>query len=120
VFLGIVDFISTFPAIFFVDRFGRRIFFMAGALGMMISHVVMAGIIVHYDGNFALPGGAVSGWVGVVFIWVNPPPLLATMALLTEILSSSVPTSPTLGVLLLGSRVPKFSPQVIAVRLSAL
>lgn len=69
--LGIVDFIFTFPAIFFVDRFGRRVFFMAGALGMMISHIVVAGIIGHYNGNFKAPGGSVAGWVGVVFIYVS-------------------------------------------------
>ena len=69
--LGIVDFIFTFPAIFFVDRFGRRIFFMAGALGMMISHIVVAGIVGHYDGNFKVPGGVAAGWVGVVFIYVR-------------------------------------------------
>jgi MFS family permease len=69
--LGIVDFIFTFPSIFFVDRFGRRIFFMAGALGMMISHIVIAGIVGHYDGNFKVPGGVAAGWVGVVFIYVR-------------------------------------------------
>ena len=73
--LGIVDFIFTFPAIFWVDRFGRRIFFMAGALGMMISHIVVAGIVGHYDGNFKVPGGVAAGWIGVVFIYVRFCPL---------------------------------------------
>lgn len=69
--LGVVDFVFTFPAIFFVDRWGRRIFLMAGALGMLISHCVVAGIVGHYDGNFDKSGGHVAGWVGIVFIWVR-------------------------------------------------
>jgi MFS family permease len=69
--LGVIDFLFTFPAIFFVDRFGRRKFLMAGAIGMMISHVVVAGILGHYGQNFNLAGGKVAGWVGIVFIWVS-------------------------------------------------
>lgn len=69
--LGVVDFIFTFPAIFWVDRWGRRKFFMAGALGMMISHSIVAAIVGHYDGNFNVPGGKAAGWVGVVFIYVR-------------------------------------------------
>jgi MFS family permease len=72
--LGVIDFLFTFPAIFFVDRFGRRKFLMAGAIGMLISHVVVAGILGHYEGNFGLPGGRVAGWVGIVFIWVRAFP----------------------------------------------
>jgi MFS family permease len=71
--LGVVDFVFTFPAIFWVDRWGRRKFFMAGALGMMVSHVIVAAIVGHYDGNFNVPGGKVAGWVGVVFIYVRLP-----------------------------------------------
>jgi MFS family permease len=67
--LGVVDFVFTFPAIFLVDRWGRRVFLMAGALGMLISHVVVAGIVGHYAGNFTGAGGAAAGWVGIVFIW---------------------------------------------------
>lgn len=69
--LGIIDFIFTAPAMFFVDRWGRRSFLMAGALGMFISQIVVAGITCHYDGNFNKPGGKVAGWVGIAFIWVS-------------------------------------------------
>jgi len=67
----VIDFIFTFPAIFFVDRFGRRKFLMAGALGMMISHVVVAGILGHYGSDFTLSGGKAAGWVGIALIWVR-------------------------------------------------
>ena len=69
--LGVVDVIFTLPAILFVDAWGRRIFLMVGALGMMVSHIVVAGITGHYDGDFQKAGGQAAGWVGVVFIWVS-------------------------------------------------
>ena len=69
--LGVVDVIFTLPAIIWVDAWGRRIFLMVGALGMVISHVVVAGITGHFAGNFQQAGGQVAGWVGVVFIWVS-------------------------------------------------
>ena len=46
---------------------------MAGALGMMVSHIIVAAIVGHYDGNFNVPGGKAAGWVGVVFIYVWLP-----------------------------------------------
>ena len=46
---------------------------MVGALGMMVSHAVVAGIVGHYDGNFDVPGGKAAGWAGVVFIYVRQP-----------------------------------------------
>lgn len=66
-----MDFLATFPAILYVDRFGRRIFFMCGAIGMGISHFVVASIVGHYAGNFKVPGGTAAGWIGVVFIYVS-------------------------------------------------
>lgn len=69
--LGVVDVIFTFPSIIWVDAWGRRIFLMVGALGMLVSHVVVAGITGHYNGDFTKAGGKAAGWVGVVFIWVS-------------------------------------------------
>ncbi|KAI5208151.1 hypothetical protein E4T39_01440 [Aureobasidium subglaciale] len=67
--LGAIDFPFTFPAISFVDRFGRRKFLMGGAIGITISHVVVAGILGHYGGNFKLAGGRAAGWIDIAFIW---------------------------------------------------
>ena len=78
--LGVVDFVFTFPAVFFVDRWGRRKFLMAGALGMLVGHVVVAGIVGHYAGDFSSSSAQAAGWVGVVFIYVSRnlrAPLLA-------------------------------------------
>ncbi len=117
--LGIVDFVSTFPAIFFVDRFGRRKFFMAGALGMMIGHVVVAGIVGHYDGNFKMPGGAAAGWIGVVFIYVSYPMLRTIVGPSDGAFRYSAPTSPIPGVQLHGSCQPRSSLRATAVKQSA-
>ncbi|RDW89682.1 hypothetical protein BP6252_01714 [Coleophoma cylindrospora] len=68
--LGVVDFLFTFPAIMFSDRWGRKAFLMSGAAGMALSHFIVAGIIGHYAGNFKVPGGAAAGWAGVIFIYV--------------------------------------------------
>ena len=118
--LGVVDFLFTFPAIFFVDRWGRRVFLMAGALGMLISHVVVAGIVGHYNGNFKVPGGAAAGWVGIVFIWVSSAQPSFNLFSSDSQYSSSAPTSPTLGVRLLGFWLLRFSPRPTAARRSAL
>lgn len=68
--LGVVDFVFTFPAVFFVDRWGRRKFLMAGALGMLVGHVVVAGIVGNYAGDFSSSSAQAAGWVGVVFIYI--------------------------------------------------
>jgi MFS family permease len=76
--LGIVDFIFTSPPMFFVDKWGRRTFLMAGALGMAVSHIIVAGILGHYGSNFNQAGGKAAGWVGIVFIWVRQPAAITT------------------------------------------
>lgn len=52
-----------------MDKFGRRKLLMAGALGMCVSHAIVAGIIGKYDGRFGESPGA--GWAGVAFIYVS-------------------------------------------------
>jgi hypothetical protein len=123
----VIDFLFTFPAIFFVDRWGRRIFLMAGALGMMVSHVVVAGIVGHYNGNFHKPGGGAAGWIGIVFIWVSTvPPIYFSrfksrgQQLTRMSISSLVPTSHIHGALSPGSWQPRSSPPVTEAKQSAL
>ncbi|KAL1629168.1 hexose transporter hxt5 [Neofusicoccum ribis] len=47
--LGAVNFVCTFPGLYFVDRFGRRPCLMAGALWMFMCFIVFASV-----GHFAL------------------------------------------------------------------
>ena len=54
VVIGIVNFASTFPAIYIVDRFGRRTCLLFGAAGMICCMVVFASVGVtrlHPDGD---------------------------------------------------------------------
>lgn len=67
--LGIVDFVFTFPAVIWLDRFGRRTCLMAGAIGTMVAHVIVAGITGYYNGNYS--NAPAAGWVGVAFIYVG-------------------------------------------------
>ncbi|KAI5806571.1 MFS sugar transporter [Peziza echinospora] len=66
--VGIVNCVFTIPAILYLDKFGRRNLLMVGALGMLMSHVIVAAISAKYDGKFASNPGA--GWAGVAFIYI--------------------------------------------------
>lgn len=66
--VGIVNVVCTIPAILYLDLLGRRKTLIIGALGMTISHVVVAGIIGKYGDSFADHKAA--GWAGVAFIYI--------------------------------------------------
>lgn len=66
--VGIVMFVATIPAVIFIDKLGRRPLLIAGAIGMAISHFVVAGIIGGYEGE--IDQHKVAAWVAVVFIWI--------------------------------------------------
>lgn len=65
---GILQIISTLPAVLFLDKFGRKSFLITGAVGMCICHVCVAAI----DGSFEndWPGHRGAGWASIVFIWL--------------------------------------------------
>ncbi|EFE31798.1 MFS monosaccharide transporter, putative [Trichophyton benhamiae CBS 112371] len=65
---GIINCISTLPALFWIDRLGRRMLLMCGAAGTFISLVIVGAIIGAYGSNFK--AHAAAGWVGVVFIYL--------------------------------------------------
>jgi hypothetical protein len=63
--------LATIPAVLYIDQLGRKPVLIAGALGMGISHLIVAGLYGHYgptgwSGN----SGKVAGWVAVVFVWI--------------------------------------------------
>lgn len=62
---GIVNSLSTLPALFLIDRVGRRFLLMAGALGTFVSLIIVAGMVGGFDGD-----NAAAGWVGIAFVYI--------------------------------------------------
>ncbi|CZR67022.1 probable transporter (major facilitator superfamily) [Phialocephala subalpina] len=65
---GIVNTLSTLPALFLIDKVGRRPLLMCGAFGTMVSLVIVAGIIGSYGDELVNHKSA--GWAGIAFIYI--------------------------------------------------
>ncbi|KAH6686943.1 general substrate transporter [Plectosphaerella plurivora] len=65
---GIVNTLSTLPALFLIDRVGRRPLLMCGAIGCAISLAVVGGIV----GGFgeSLVSNKAAGYAGMAFIYI--------------------------------------------------
>jgi MFS family permease len=66
---GIVNCLSTLPALFFIDRVGRRPLLMCGAAGTFVSLVIVGSIVGAYGDRLA--DNKAAGWVGILFIYVS-------------------------------------------------
>ncbi|EFX04231.1 sugar transporter [Grosmannia clavigera kw1407] len=65
---GIFQIVFTLPAVFFLDRFGRKTFLIVGAIGMMICHNVVAAVDGSFEDSWSTHRSA--GWASIVFIWL--------------------------------------------------
>ncbi|KAJ5930396.1 hypothetical protein N7466_005889, partial [Penicillium verhagenii] len=65
---GILLFLATIPAVLYIDQLGRKPVLIAGAIGMGISHFIVAAL----DGQFntSWQHHKAAGWVAVVFVWI--------------------------------------------------
>ncbi|KAH8694471.1 general substrate transporter [Ilyonectria robusta] len=66
---GIVNCLSTLPALFLIDKVGRRPLLMCGAAGTFISLVIVGSVIGAYGTSHGLSNKA-AGWVGIAFIYI--------------------------------------------------
>ena len=66
--VGIVFFVSTIPAVLYLDRWGRRKTLMLGAAGMSIAQVIIATLYAVYKTTFSEHPSA--GWTACAFVWV--------------------------------------------------
>ncbi|KAF7902992.1 hypothetical protein EAF00_002894 [Botryotinia globosa] len=69
---GILQVLFTLPAVLYLDKFGRKTFLIAGAIGMCICHIVVAAVEGVYEDQWNLNEGlaVAQGWVAIVFIWL--------------------------------------------------
>ncbi|KAK2016158.1 quinate permease [Colletotrichum eremochloae] len=65
---GVVFFISTLPAMAFIDKVGRKPILIVGSIVMLISMVIPGIIVAKFSHDW--PGHPAEGWVAVAFIWV--------------------------------------------------
>ncbi|EAW09267.1 sugar porter family MFS transporter [Aspergillus clavatus NRRL 1] len=65
---GIVNCLSTLPALFLIDKVGRRALLMSGAVGTCISLAIVGGIIGGYGSDLVNHKSA--GWAGIAFIYI--------------------------------------------------
>ncbi|KAJ5655395.1 hypothetical protein N7507_007345 [Penicillium longicatenatum] len=65
---GIVNCLSTLPALLLIDKVGRCVLLMAGATGTCISLAIVGGILGSYGSS--LPDHKSAGWVGIAFIYI--------------------------------------------------
>lgn len=65
---GIVNTLSTLPALFLIDKVGRKPLLLCGATGTFISLTIVGAIIGAYGSS--LPDHKAAGWAGIAFIYI--------------------------------------------------
>ncbi|KAF2632981.1 hypothetical protein BU25DRAFT_454132 [Macroventuria anomochaeta] len=65
---GIVNTLSTLPALFLIDKVGRKPLLLCGAAGTFISLVIVGGVIGEYGDT--LRDHSAAGWTGIAFVYI--------------------------------------------------
>ncbi|CAO3626945.1 unnamed protein product [Cunninghamella echinulata] len=66
--IGIINFLSTFITVIFLDKWGRKNFLLTSATGLTISMVIVAVIVGLFEDDWA--NHTAEGWVAVAFIYI--------------------------------------------------
>lgn len=66
--VGILNTVTTVPAILYIDKLGRKPMMITGSIGMTICQVIV-GVIIATCGQDWLTHKA-AGWAAVVFVWI--------------------------------------------------
>lgn len=66
--VGVINFLSTIPAILYMDRWGRKKVLIIGGVGMAISQLIVGTLFAVYKDSWATHRAA--GWAAAVFIWI--------------------------------------------------
>lgn len=65
---GVINTLSTLPAVFLIDKVGRRPLLLCGAFGTFVSLVIVGAILGKYGDQ--LPYHKAAGWTGIAFIYI--------------------------------------------------
>jgi len=65
--IGIVQFIAVFPAIIYIDRWGRKPLLRGGSAIMALSHVIIALLVSQFEDDWASHPAA--GWIAVACLY---------------------------------------------------
>lgn len=66
--VGIAMWLATFPAVAYVDKFGRKPILISGAIGMATCHIIIASITARYQDSW--PTHVAAGWAAVSMVWL--------------------------------------------------
>ncbi|KAI8344179.1 general substrate transporter [Chlamydoabsidia padenii] len=66
--IGIINFLSTFITVLFLDKFGRKKFLLVASVGLSISMIIVACIVGKFEDDW--PNHTKEGWVAVAFIYI--------------------------------------------------
>ncbi|KAK2607881.1 hypothetical protein N8I77_006524 [Diaporthe amygdali] len=66
--VGILNVLSTIPAMYFIDKIGRKKLLICGSLGMLICQLITGVLGARYESSWAANRAA--GWGAVIMIWL--------------------------------------------------